>query len=85
MCFPQPEQGINREFCGYLAKAPSLFSFVHFKLGFKKLTGNYQGISYRRKQPNVTPSHEIQGKFLGVPFAQFGSANEGFLVAHERG
>jgi hypothetical protein len=38
------KQGINREFCGYLAKLFSTTCLVPILYGFKKLTGNYQGI-----------------------------------------
>jgi hypothetical protein len=38
------EQGINREFCGYPAKLLSTNQLIVIFVGFKKLTGNYQGI-----------------------------------------
>ena len=37
------DQGINREFCGYLPNLPSTKQLAPFRVRFKKITGNYQG------------------------------------------
>src|SRR4029077_5169949 len=37
-------QGINREFCGFLSNVRST-KYLLLCAGFKKITGNYQGVS----------------------------------------
>ena len=54
-------QGINSEFCGFLRKPMSTNKLLLFSAGFKKITGNKQGI----------PSH------LTAAWARFSAANAG--------